>query len=83
MRNCCPKAILLSGLNNGCMFLLVINHVFMYLVTHASIHKTHAVLLSGLNNGCMFLLVINHDQKLPKPTPPCKVFYFYAQRAFT
>ena len=42
---------------NGCMFLLVISHVFMHLVTHASIHKTH-------DEG---------RRKLLEPTPPRKV----------
>ena len=59
--------LLLNGLNNDCMFLLVISHIFMHLVTHASIHKTHD----------------DEGQKFLEPTPPRKVFYYYAQRAFT
>ena len=27
--------------NNGCMFLLVISHFLIHVVTHASVHMTH------------------------------------------
>ena len=50
--------------NNGCMFLLVISHFLIHVVTHASVHMTHDEGRKFLEPTCSHKVFYYYDQRV-------------------